>query len=174
HCRQHHEDRDHHRDARDGEERDLPADAQAADVVGDWKRHGYTVLNMFVMRARNATIAGTKPAARLSARATTNPNNALSIERPRLGKRATASPRNGSLGRMPIMPRLRTRPSAPPRRPMSSASLSTSAMTRPLEKPSVFRTAISVRRSRTAMLIVLAVTTRIVKATAVPITFTTT
>ena len=41
-------------------------------------------------------------------------------------------------------------------------------MTGPPVKPSVLRTAISVRRSRTAMLIVLAVTSRIVKVTARP------
>ena len=48
------------------------------------------------------------------------------------------------------------------------ASTRISAITSPLGKPSVLSTAISVRRSRTAMLIVLAVTSRIVNATAEP------
>ena len=53
---------------------------------------------------------------------------------------------------------------------MLSASASTmiSAITRLPLKPSVYNTAISVRRSRTAMLMVFAVTSRIVKATAMP------
>ena len=46
-----------------------------------------------------------------------------------------------------------------------------SAITSQLGKPSVFSTAISVRRSRTAMLIVLAVTSRMVNATASPMLF---
>ena len=44
-------------------------------------------------------------------------------------------------------------------------------MTSPLENPSVFSTAISCCRSRTAMLIVFAVTSRMVNATAMPMTF---
>ena len=44
-------------------------------------------------------------------------------------------------------------------------------MTRPLEKPSVFSTPISCCRSRTAMLMVLAVTSRMVNATARPMPF---
>ena len=57
-------------------------------------------------------------------------------------------------------------PSAPPSAPRKTASATISPITRPLEKPSVLSTAISVRRSRTAMLIVFAVTSRIVKLTA--------
>ena len=62
-------------------------------------------------------------------------------------------------------------PIAPADAARISASVRISPITRPLEKPSVLRTAISVRRSRTAMLIVLAVTRSTVKATARPMPF---
>ena len=59
-------------------------------------------------------------------------------------------------------------PSSPPRIPSSTASATISPITRPLEKPRVLSTPISVRRSRTAMPMVLAVTSRMVKLTARP------
>ena len=59
-------------------------------------------------------------------------------------------------------------PSTPPMIPSVSASPRISDSTRRLGNPSVFSTAISLRRSRTAMLIVFAVTSRMVKATARP------
>ena len=68
-----------------------------------------------------------------------------------------------------MIARLPATPSAPPMSAISSDSATTSPITWPLVKPSVFKTPISLRRSRTAMLIVLATTSRIVKVTAIPI-----
>ena len=62
-------------------------------------------------------------------------------------------------------------PRAPPITPIRTDSATTSPITCRLVNPRVLRTAISVRRSRTAMLIVLATTRRIVKVTAMPIPF---
>jgi hypothetical protein len=92
-------------------------------------------------------------------------------ERPRFGKPRNASPTNGMLGRALIMSVLIPRPSPPPNTAMSTASPMMSPSTSRLGKPRVLRTAISVRRSRMAMLIVFAVTSRIVNATATPIPF---
>ena len=66
------------------------------------------------------------------------------------------------------MPWLPPMPSAAAEHAQDSASATIRPMTWALEKPSVLSTAISVRRSRTAMLMVLAVTSRIVKLTARP------
>ena len=75
---------------------------------------------------------------------------------------------NGIRGSTLIMARAITTPTVPPSAPSTNASPRIRPMTNPLGKPKVFSTAISVRRSRTAMLMVLAVTNRMVNMTANP------
>ena len=87
---------------------------------------------------------------------------------PKFGKPLMNPPMAGTLVITRMMTTLSPSPMPPPRAPMVSASARISPITCRLVKPSVFRTAISVRRSRTAMLIVFAVTRRIVKITARP------
>ena len=70
----------------------------------------------------------------------------------------SAVPRPGIFARFEMSAAARPTPTTPPTRPMMSASPSTSVSTSALEKPSVLSTAISLRRSRTTMLIVFAVT----------------
>ena len=123
------------------------------------------------MFARNAASAGSNPAESRGPR------------RPRRCRwRRRVRPKSGNVCRAPcpgpgaspgaeMSAAARPTPTPPPTTPSVSASPSTRTITRRLEKPSVLSTAISVRRSRTAMLIVLAVTSRIVKATARPMKF---
>ena len=115
------------------------------------------------MRSRMAWVAGSSPAMVPKNKISATPARRALGGRKKTGrKEPSALPSMGM-----ITATARSRPVPPASTAMASDSASTSPSTRPREKPSVFSTASSLVRSRTACAMVLPVTTSMMRKTAV-------